>query len=132
MAGQPLFILLCSAEHEKIQMAAMLASVAAVSDRPVTLFVSMGALPVFQKGLSPDEAYKGGSFSKILRDKGAPDAITLFGQGKMLGEMTVLACSMALDVLGWELEDLTEDLFDEPGGLTKFLNDAEDGQLVTL
>jgi hypothetical protein len=31
MAAPPLFILLCSAEHEKIQMAAMMAAVAAVS-----------------------------------------------------------------------------------------------------
>ncbi len=68
MAGQALYILLCSAEHEKIQMAAMMASVAAVSERPVTVFVSMGALPVFKKGAAPDEVYNGGAFSQVLRD----------------------------------------------------------------
>jgi len=70
MSGTPLYILLCSAEHEKIQMAAMLASVAAVSERPVTVFVSMGALPVFRRGAEPDEVYQGGAFSQVLRDKG--------------------------------------------------------------
>ncbi len=44
MAAQPLFIVLCSGEHEKLQMAAMMASVGAVSERPVQLFVSMNAL----------------------------------------------------------------------------------------
>ena len=39
-----LYILLCSGEHEKIQMAGMMASVAAVSERPVEVFVSMNAL----------------------------------------------------------------------------------------
>jgi len=132
MSGTPLYILLCSAEHEKIQMAAMLASVAAVSERPVTVFVSMGALPVFRRGAEPDEVYQGGAFSQVLRDKGAPDALTLFGQGRMLGDLSMLACSMALDIMEWDLDDLTEDLFDEAGGLTRFLDDAENGQMITL
>ena len=44
MAGAPLYILVCSGEHEKLQMAAMMASVGAVSERPVEVFVSMNAL----------------------------------------------------------------------------------------
>ncbi len=132
MSSPPLFILLCSGEHEKIQMAAMMASVAAVCDRPVALFVSMNALYCFKRGLEPDARYSGGAMSDVLKDKAAPDAIELLGQGKMLGDMKVYVCSMALDVLGWALDDLTEDLFDETMGLTKFLSDAEDGQFVTL
>jgi len=132
MAIQPLFILLCSGEHEKIQMAAMTAAVAAVSERPVTVLVTMNAMPVFERGLTPEQRYTGGQFSSLLLDKKAPDAIDLFGQGKMLGELTMYGCSMALDLLEWELENLTEDLFDEAMGLTKFLSDAEEGQLLTL
>ena len=132
MSGHPLFILLCSEDHEKIQMAAMTASIAAVSERPVLVFVSMGAILPFERGLAPEKRYKGGVFSPILKDKNAPDAIELFGQGKMLGDMTMYACSMALDILGWEEENLTEDLFDGAMGLTKFLSDAEAGQLLTF
>ena len=132
MAGAPLHILLSSGEHEKIQMAAMMASVAAVSDRPVSLFVSMNAIYCFKRGADPVERYVGGRMSEVLKARKAPDPIDLIGQGKMLGEMRVYACSMALDVLDWSLDDLTEDLFDEPMGLTKFLSDAEEGQLVTL
>lgn len=132
MASQPLFILLCSGEHEKIQMAAMTAAVAAVSERPVSVLVTMNAMLAFERDLSPHQRYSGGKFSKLLKDKNAPDAIGLFGQGKMLGELKMLACSMALDLLEWELDNLTEDLFDESQGLTKFLSDAESGQLLTL
>ena len=132
MATQPLYILLCSADRDKLQMASMLASVAAVSERPVHVFVSMGAIKAFDKTLDGAARYAEGPFTKELTEKNAPDPVELFGQGKMLGDMTMHACSMVLDVLGWEEDQLTEDLFDGQMGLTKFLSDAEEGQLITL
>jgi peroxiredoxin family protein len=132
MAAKPLYILLCSGEHEKIQMAAMMASVGAVSERPVEVFVSMNAILAFAKGQTADLRYHGGDFSDLLKEKKAPDAVTLFGQGKQLGDLKMWACSMALDVKGWELDQLEDDLFDGALGLTKFLSDAESGQLITL
>jgi len=44
--------------------------------------------------------------------------------------MSVYACSMALDLLGWTTDNLIEDLFDDELGLTKFLSDAEEGDLI--
>ena len=132
MTGQPLFILLCSGEHEKIQMAAMMASVGAVSDRSVHVFVSMNAVFAFEKDTEPGARYRGGAFSDLLREKGAPDALQLFEQGKMLGDLKMYVCSMALDITGWSEDRLVDGLFDEALGLTKFLSDAEGGQFVTL
>ena len=132
MATPPLYILLCSAERDKLQMASMLASIAAVSERPVHVFVSMGAIKAFDKTLAGAARYAEGPFTRELTEKNAPDPVDLFGQGKMLGEMTIHACSMVLDVLGWEEDRLTEDLFDGQMGLTKFLSDAESGQLISL
>lgn len=132
MTSQPLFILLCSSEHEKIQMAAMMASVGAVSDRAVHVFVSMNAMFAFDKQATADARYKGGAFSALLKEKGAPDAINLFEQGKMLGDLKMYICSMALDVSGWDEDRLVDGLFDDTMGLTKFLSDAEGGQFVTL
>jgi peroxiredoxin family protein len=132
MAGSPLYILLCSGEHEKLQMAAMMASVGAVSERPVEVFVSMNAIFAFKKGASVEERYRGGAFSRLLKEKRAPDAMTLFRQGKELGDLKIWACSMALDVQGWDTDRLEEDLFDGALGLTKFLSDAEAGQFITL
>ena len=132
MPSRPLFILICSEEHEKIQMAAMMASVAAVSETPVRVFVSMGAIYAFRDSPSGDLRYEGGRFSRMMKEKKAPDAMMLFEQGKMLGDMTVHACSMALDILGWREGDLVEGVVDGAMGLTKFLSDAEQGQLVTV
>lgn len=130
--ADPLYIVLCSGEHEKIQMTAMLASVAAVSERPVHVFVSMNAALVFRKDLTEDERYQGGPFSSLMRSKNVPDAMTLFQQGKMLGEMSMHICSMAMDVAGLGMNDLVDDLFDGELGLTAFLADAEQGELVML
>jgi peroxiredoxin family protein len=132
MQSSALFILLCSGEHEKIQMAAMMASVAAVSERPVEVFVSMNAMYGFARESKNGQRYRGGEFSKLLVSRNAPDALTLFQQGKELGDLKMWACSMALDVLDWDMEHLSPDLFDGPLGLTKFLSDAESGQFVTL
>jgi peroxiredoxin family protein len=132
MASNTLYILLCSGEHEKIQMAAMIASVAAVSERPVEVFVSMNAILAFAKDASADTRYQGGTFSKLLKEKKAPDPITLFRQGRELGDLKVWACSMALDIKGWELDQLEDDLIEGALGLTKFLSDAENGQLISL
>jgi peroxiredoxin family protein len=132
MASNKLYILLCSGEHEKVQMAAMIASVAAVSERSVEVFVSMNAILAFAKDTPPDIRYQGAAFSELLKEKKAPDPITLFRQGRELGDLKLWACSMALDVRGWELDRLEEGLFDDALGLTKFLSDAENGQFVTL
>jgi peroxiredoxin family protein len=132
MATSPLYILLCSGEHEKLQMAAMMASVAAVSERPVEVFVSMNAILAFAKDTPPDKRYHGTSFSKLLKEKHAPDPMTLFRQGRELGDLKLWACSMALDVQAWELDRLEDGLFDGALGLTKFLSDAETGQFITL
>lgn len=127
MAGAPLYILVCSGEHEKLQMAAMLASVGAVSERPVELFVSMNAILAFTKNTSPDQRYPGGAFSQLMKEKRAPDLLMLLRQGKEFGDLKIWACSMALDVAGVEMDHLVEGLFDGPLGLTKFLSDAEAG-----
>ena len=120
--------MLCSGDHVKIQMAAMSASVAAVSERPVEVFVSMNAMNVFKKDVS-DVRYHGGDYSHIMKERGAPDAIELLQQGKMLGDMKIYACSMSLDVAQIGLDALVEEIFDDIGGLTTFLSDAEKGQL---
>jgi peroxiredoxin family protein len=132
MATVPLYVLLCSGEHEKLQMAAMMASVGAVSERPVEVFVSMNALAAFAKDVPAERRYQGGRFSTLLKERRAPDAITLFRQGKELGDLKIWACSMALDLEGWDVDRLEEGVFDGALGLTKFLSDAESGQLVAL
>lgn len=132
MTDKTLHIALCSGEHEKIHFAAMMASVAAVSNRKVELFVSMNAIYAFGRDTAETDRYQGGAFSKLMLEKKAPDTMELLGQGKMLGDMKAYACSMALDLLGWTTDNLVEGMFDGELGLTKFLSDAEQGDLIVV
>ena len=132
MACTPLYLMLSSDARDTLQLASMVASVAAVSERPVHVFVSMGAIKVFGKEVSGSNRYGDSPLNADLCAKKAPDPVEMLAQGKMLGEMTVWACSMVLDVLGWDESDLVEGLFDGQMGLTKFLSEAEQGQLISM
>jgi len=59
-----------------------------------------------------------------------PNFISILKQIKMLGDVKVYACSMAMDVLGWEMHDLEEGLFDDVLGLTAFLDMVEDAKII--
>lgn len=123
-------IICLSGTHEKLQMAAMVASVGVASGAAVTVFFSMNALAFFIKGnelVAPAE----GDFGTLLNRQGVPPFKQLFQQASDLGDAKLLPCSMALDLLEITAEDLDSD-FGEATGLTKFLMDAEGAQLLTF
>jgi len=127
MASGKISIIVVSGAHERLQMAAMLASVGAVSGNEVTVFLSMNALPYFVKGsvaIAPPE----GPFGTLMAGKKVPAFRTLFEQAVELGDAKVHPCSMAMDVMGVDREEL-EPYLCEPLGLTKFLDDARDAQV---
>ena len=129
---KPLSIILCSEEHEKIQMAAMTATIAAVSEREVSVFVSMGAIFSFCIESPNGHRFSGGTFSKLMLEKNAPDALDLLKQGREFGKLSLYVCSMALDITGIDEAALIPNLFDEVIGLTNFLADSEDSQLTVF
>lgn len=123
-------IVCLSGSREKLQMAAMVASVGVASGDDVTVFFSMNALEYFVKGGAQDAPAEG-KFGKLLSKTGVPPFKTLFQQAVELGDAKLLPCSMAMDLL----EIAEEDLDDELGpatGLTKFLSDAENGKIITF
>jgi peroxiredoxin family protein len=123
-------ILVVSGTLERLQMAAMVASVGAVSGNDVTVFLSMNALQYFVKG-STLEAPAEGTFGTQMRGKKIPPFKTLLEQAVELGDAKIFPCSMAMDVLGVESEGL-EPYLGEARGLTKFLADAEGAQVWTF
>jgi peroxiredoxin family protein len=127
---QKIHIVCVSGTREKLQMAAMIASVAAATGDEVTVFFSMNALQYFIKGHSEDAPTEG-EFGTLLADKGVPPFKQLFIQAAELGDAKLLPCSMAVDVLKIEKEELDPEL-GPPTGLTRFLSDAEGGQLLTF
>jgi peroxiredoxin family protein len=130
MAGSKISIVVVSGERERLQMAGMVASVGAVSGSEVSVFLSMNSLEHFLKGAGA-QAKSEGRFGSLLESKKVPPFKDLFRQASELGDAKVYPCSMACDVLGVEQKDL-EPYLQEPLGLTKFLSDAEGGQVYTF
>ena len=118
-------LIVVSGERERLQMAAMIASVGAVSGYEVSVFISMNATPFFLKGAG-EEAPAEGPFGEMLNEKKVIGFMTLFEQAVTLGDAKVYACSMAMDVLGVKQDDLAE-FVTEPLGLTKFMEMAQEG-----
>ena len=130
MESAKLAIVCVSAAREPLQMAAMIASVAAVSGRPVVVLVAMNALRYFVKQGRP-RAPGEGRVGEILEQKQVTDFQALFAHAVELGGARIHPCSMAMDVLGLERGDLDENL-GEPMGLTRFLDEAAGGQLLSF
>lgn len=128
---QKIHIVCVSDTREKLQMAAMIASVAAATGDEVTVFFSMNALQYFIKGHS-GEAPTEGEFGTLMEQQsGVPPFKQLFQQAAELGDAKLLPCSMAVDLLNIEESELDPEL-GPPTGLTRFLSDAEGGQLLTF
>lgn len=129
--SRQLHIVCVSGTREKLQMAAMFASVAAASGDQVSVFFSMNALHYFVKG-NADAAPAEDEFGVLLaQTPGVPPFKQLFKQAAELGDARLLPCSMALDLMKITKEDLEPEL-GPPTGLTRFLSDAEGGQLLTF
>lgn len=127
--ARKLHIICVSGTREKLQMAAMIASVAAASGDEVSVFFSMNALQYFIKG-RPENAPSEGEFGTLM-GKGVPPFKQLFKHAAELGDATLLPCSMAIDLLKITKEELDPEL-GPPTGLTRFLSDAEGAQLLTF
>ena len=125
--SEKISVMLTTENLEQLQMAAMVASVGAVSGSDVSVFLSMNALKYFVKG-NEHKAPLEGEMGKTMLQKNVPPFLELFEQAVELGDAKVYPCSMAMDML----EIKSEDLFDyvgEPMGLTKFLSDVNQGQV---
>lgn len=128
--SQKINIVCVSGTREKLQMAAMIASVAAAIGDDVSVFFSMNALPLFVKGETADPPAEG-EFGALIAQKGVPPFRRLFEQAADLGGAKLLPCSMAVDLLKIKEDELPKE-FGPPTGLTHFLSEAEGGQLLTF
>jgi peroxiredoxin family protein len=128
--SQKINIVCVSGTRERLQMAAMIASVSVAIGDEVSVFFSMNSLPQFVKGhdaKTPTE----GEFGALIAQEGVPPFRQLFEQAVDLGDAKLLPCSMAMDLLKITEKELPEG-FGPPTGLTRFLSDAEGGQLLTF
>jgi peroxiredoxin family protein len=120
-------VMVISGSRERLQMAAMVASVGAVSGNEVHVFLSMNALTYFVKSATQEPGVEG-KVGTLLAEKNVPPFRELFANAVDLGDAKIYPCSMAMDVLALAQKDL-EDFVGEPMGLTKFLDEASTGQV---
>ncbi len=128
--SQKLHIICVTGTREKLQMAAMFASVAAATGEDVSVFLSMNALSYFVKGRDAEPPAEG-ELGALMAQKGVPPYKQLFKQAVELGDAQLLPCSMALDLMKISHEDLDPEL-GPATGLTRFLSDAEGGRMLTF
>lgn len=130
MTNGKMSIVVVSGSRERLQMAAMFASVGAVSGNEVSVFLSMNSLAYFKTGNDAQPPAEG-AFGELMEGKKIPGFRTLIEQAVELGDAKVHPCSMAMDVLEIDAGALPS-YFGAPLGLTKFLHDARDTQVFTF
>jgi len=129
--SRKIHIVCVSGTREKLQMAAMIASVAAATGAAVSVFFSMNALKYFLKGHTADAPAEGEFGALMAQKEGVPPFKQLFRQAAELGDAKLLPCSMAIDLLKITRNELDPEM-GPPTGLMRFLSDAEGGQVLTF
>jgi peroxiredoxin family protein len=140
-----LSVVLLSRDFERVHYALCMASAAAALERPVTLFVTLGALSAFiaedaqgrpgwmrlpiVEDLAGPEVTDGGALDARYRARGIAGFEELLEACRAL-EVEFMVCDMGMRALGLEPGELRADLELQPGGLATLL--ARGGHTVVL
>jgi peroxiredoxin family protein len=131
-------LVLFSGTDDKLQAAAVLTAGAAALGKPVNVFLQYWALDAFRAeridgvhGLAPEAGDEGRRHVEALRIAGQASWAETLRQAKDLGGVDIQACSLSMDLLGIEQEDL-DPLVDGVEGVTAFYLNAGEGQLIFI
>ncbi len=135
---EPLNLVLFSGTDDKLQAAAVLAAGAAALGKPVNVFLQYWALDAFRAdrigadhGLAPEAGTAGRTAVDGLRAAGQASWADTLRAAKELGGVDIEACSLSMDLLHLEPNDL-DPLVDGVEGVTAFYLNAGDGQVVFI
>ena len=131
-------IVLFSGTVDKLMAATIIASGAAAMDKDVTVFLTFWGLMGFRKGdwktntrFSKDfEDYREPAM-EMMQAKKVPPWMETLKDAMELGNLTVKACGMTMDLFNLKLEDL-EPVVSEVTGVASFIKEAEGGQVVFI
>jgi len=131
-------LVLFSGTDDKLQAAAVLAAGAAATGKPVHVFLQYWALDAFRAervgrdhGAAPEAGAEGIAAMAALRVAGQASWLETLSQAKEIGAVTVQACSLSMDLLHLEQEDL-DPIVDGVEGVAAFMFEAGDGQIVFI
>lgn len=125
-------IVLASSELERVQAVSIIGSIAAMSDIPVQVFVTMDGLRAFERETVETRSFDGGPIARAMLTTERMDVPLFtdqFTQAKELGPLEIYACTMAMDLVGADLDDYV-DVFDGELGVAGFLQRAADKQVI--
>jgi peroxiredoxin family protein len=135
---EPINLVLFSGTDDKLQAAAVLTAGAAALGKPVNIFLQYWALDAFraeridlEHGLAPEAGTQGRRAVKALADAGQASWAATLRQAKDLGGVDIQACSLSMDLLDLEPDDL-DPLVDGVEGVTAFYLNAGNGQVVFI
>src|SRR5450759_1528218 len=135
---EPLNLVLFSGTDDTLQAAAVLTAGAAALGKPVNVFLQYWALDAFTKakigadhGLAPEAGPEGRRAVDALAKAGQVSWAETLRQAKDLGQVDIQACSLSMDLLNLEPEDL-DPLVDGVEGVTAFYLNAGEGQVVFI
>ncbi|MGE5516531.1 MAG: DsrE family protein [Bacteroidota bacterium] len=128
MSVDKLSLVVFSGDYARVHYALAMAAAAAATNRPVTLFFTMGAA----RALVDWHALPGAEADADLRAKGVGGFDELLEACVALGA-TIMVCEMGLKALDIAPASLRTDLPITPGGIVTFLADAsKDGSMLFL
>ena len=135
---EPINLILFSGTDDKLQAAAVLTAGAAALGKPVNIFLQYWALDAFrtsrigdEHGLAPEAGADGRAAVRALSAAGQASWADTLRQAKDLGGVDIQACSLSMDLLKLEVEDLDR-LVDGVEGVTAFYLNAGGGQLIFI
>lgn len=126
----PLGLVVLSGDWARVHYALMMASSAAAIDRPVTLFVTMDAVPLLEAG----EGWRklsGADGDDGLKDRKVADTETLLEACTAM-DVAIMVCEAGLKARDVVPSALRNDLGVEVTGLVTFYQRVESGQIVVL
>lgn len=133
-----LALVMFSGTDDKLQSAAVLTAGAAAVGRPVHMFLQYWALDAFRAdrigadhGAVPEAGEQGRAAMADLRAAGQASWADTLRQAKELGDVTIQACSLSMDLLKLEQSDL-DPLVDGVEGVAAFMFAAGSGQIVFI
>ncbi len=131
-------LVLFSGTDDKLQAAAVLTAGAAAVGRPVHVFLQYWALDAFRAdridcdhGAAPEAGPEGIAAMAAAKTAGQSSWAETFRQAKDIGDVTIQACSLSMDILHLEQSDL-DALVDGAEGVAAFMFAAGDGQIVFI
>jgi peroxiredoxin family protein len=138
MSEETISFVVFSGTDDKLQALAVMTAGAAALGKTTNVFLQYWGLRAFTKacvdadnGLAAEAGEDGRTKVDAAARAGQASWADTLRMAKELGEVNIQACSLSMDVLGLEDDDL-DPLVDGQQGVTAFYLDAGDGQIIFI